>query len=76
MGKKINEQATRKKENKKWKNCKRVNFFFLLLHVLVLTDGLHDHGVHFVGAELELVARQTVGQTQRHRPHVLGAQAY
>ena len=27
-----------------------------------LTDGLDDHRVHFVGTELELVARETAGR--------------
>ena len=30
----------------------------------VLTNCLHNHGVHFVGAELELVAREAVWEEQ------------
>ena len=34
------------------------------------TNGLNDHCVHFVGAELELVAAEGVGQSKRHGLHI------
>ena len=33
------------------------------------TNGLNYHGVHFVRAELQLVTRETVGQTEGHGVH-------
>lgn len=38
------------------------------------TNGLHNHGVDFVRAELELVAREAVRKTERHGIHVLFSQ--
>lgn len=35
---------------------------------------LHNHGVYFLWAELELVARQAVAQTQRHGGQVLAVE--
>ena len=37
----------------------------------VLTYGLDDHGIDLVGAELELVAREGVSESEGHETHVL-----
>jgi hypothetical protein len=42
----------------------------LLVEVVEEGDGLNDHGVDLVGAELQLVARQRMSETQRHCGHV------
>ena len=49
-----------------------------LIEVVEEGDSLHDHGVDFVGAELELVSGQAVSQTERHGVDVLvrGGAAY
>ena len=39
--------------------------------LVTLTDGLYDHGVHLVGAKLELVARQAVSETEGHGRELL-----
>ena len=41
----------------------------LLVEVVEERDCLNDHGVDLVRAELQLVARQRVGKTQRHCSH-------
>lgn len=43
-----------------------------LVEVVKETDGLNDHGVHFVGRELEFVAAEGVGETQGHGSHFAG----
>lgn len=43
----------------------------LLVQVVQQALRLHDHRVNLVGRELELVARQRVGQAERHRGHLL-----
>lgn len=43
----------------------------LFVQLVQQTDRLHDHRVHLVRAEFQLVATQAVRQTQNHRMHVL-----
>ena len=43
----------------------------LLVQLVQQTDRLHNHRVHLVCAELQLVATQAVRKTQDHRMHVL-----
>lgn len=43
----------------------------LFVQLVQQTDRLHDHRVHLVRAEFQLVAAQAVRQTQNHRMHVL-----
>lgn len=43
----------------------------LLVQIVEQTLRLHDHRVDLVGRELQLVARQRMRQTQRHRGHLL-----
>ena len=42
---------------------------------ILRTNGLNNHGVDFVWAELELVSRKGVGETEGHGVHILLAQA-
>lgn len=39
------------------------------------TDGLNDHDIDFIGAELDLITGKTVRQTKDHGIHVCLAQA-
>ena len=47
----------------------------LLVKVVEKGDGLDNHGVDLVGAELELVTRERVGQTEDHCAHLALGQA-
>jgi hypothetical protein len=46
----------------------------LLVEVIQKANGLDNHGVNFVGGELELVTCERVGQTKGHGGHVTGHQ--
>jgi hypothetical protein len=46
----------------------------LLVEVIQKANGLDNHGVNFVGRELELVTGERVGQTKGHGGHVTGHQ--
>ena len=42
----------------------------------VLTDGLHDHGVHLIRTKLELVPGETVRQAKCHCVHLRFRQSW
>ena len=45
----------------------------LFVELIQQTNRLHDHRIHLICAELQLVATQAVRQTQNHGMHVLGS---